>query len=118
MNKYFNAAQIFSKDISLFQKFNDVSQLTTLLQSSLKLLDIIQKYDEQIRFLQQMLIDFQSIFDSIEEYNDLKTLVDFIVATSDLMKKLDTTFTLQAIFGTSLNNLFEIYFNSLSQTQM
>jgi hypothetical protein len=51
--------------------------------------------------------DFSILFDTIPEYNDIKYLVDFLVATNDLLKKLDNLFTMKTIFGNNLNQTFE-----------
>jgi hypothetical protein len=56
--------------------------------------------------------DFSVIFDTIPQYNDIKYLVDFLVATNDLLKKLDNLFTMRSIFGNNLNQIFETYLSS------
>ncbi len=57
--------------------------------------------------LQKIMNDFSILFDTIPEYNDIKYLVDFLVATNDLLKKLDNLFTMKTIFGNNLNQTFE-----------
>ena len=59
-----------------------------------------------------MLNDFSVIFDTIPEFNNVKSLIDFLVATNDLLKKLDNLFTMRSIFGNNLNEIFESYLSS------
>ncbi len=62
----------------------------------------------------QLLLDFSPLFDTIKEYNDLKTLVDFVLATNKLMDELNNVFTMENFFGTTLVEFYET--NLLSDT--
>lgn len=61
---------------------------------------------------QKLINDFSVIFDTIPEFNNVKSLIDFLVATNDLLKKLDNLFTMRSIFGNNLNEIFESYLSS------
>ncbi len=107
LTKYFNSAKSFGDDIQLFQKFSNLDEIVVLLQNSLKLLDLIQKYDDQLNLIQKIMQDFSILFDTVPQFNDLKTLVDFIEATNGVLKRLDKLFTMRSLFGETLINVFE-----------
>lgn len=52
--------------------------------------------------------DLSPIFNTIESFNAFDTLVDLLVTLNKMMAKLNKTFTVQSVFGTSLFNIFEL----------
>ncbi len=48
LTKYFIAGQQFGSDLALLQKFSDLDEITKTVQNALKLLDLIEKYEQQI----------------------------------------------------------------------
>lgn len=48
LNRYLSAGQSFAQELSLFGEFSDLNEITKIVQNALKLLDLIQKYDQQI----------------------------------------------------------------------
>ncbi len=54
-----------------------------------------------------MFLEFSPIFGEIKEYNDIQTLVDFVLAINNLMSDVDDSFTVQTFFGSSLANIYQ-----------
>lgn len=48
LTRYLAAGQSFTQELSLFGEFSDLTEITQIVQNALKLLDLIQKYDNQI----------------------------------------------------------------------
>lgn len=69
----------------------------------------------KIRFylsVKQLFQDLSLIFENVKEFNDLQTIVDFIISINKLMKRLDSLFTVKSLFGNSLLDFFERNLNS------
>ena len=69
----------------------------------------------KIRFylsVKQLFQDLSPIFENVKEFNDLQTIVDFIISINKLMKRLDSLFTVKSLFGNSLLDFFERNLNS------
>lgn len=47
--KYLAAGQTFAHELSLFGQFADLNEINKMVHNALRLLDVIQKYDQQIR---------------------------------------------------------------------
>ena len=48
MTKFFEAGKIVSEDLSVLQRFSDFNEITQVIQNALRLLDAIEKYEQQI----------------------------------------------------------------------
>jgi hypothetical protein len=58
--------------------------------------------------MQKVVKDMSPIFDTINEFNAMETMLDLMLVLNKVMIKLDKIFTVQSIFGTSLFNIFEL----------
>lgn len=59
-----------------------------------------------------MLKEFSPVFSDISEFNEIETLVDFVISVNKLFKILDESFTISSFYGDSLTKAFEQKLNS------
>lgn len=62
----------------------------------------------------QLLTEFSPLFDTIKEYNDIKMIIDFVIALNKLMDEMNSIFTMENFFGAALVEFYEL--NLLSDT--
>lgn len=54
-----------------------------------------------------MIKDFSPVFADIKEFDEIETLVDFVISVNKLFKILDESFTISSFYGDSLTNTFQ-----------
>nr|QNH67915.1 ATP-binding cassette transporter subfamily A member 1-like protein X3 [Brachionus plicatilis] len=112
LTRYFTSGQTFGQDLSLFSKFSDFDQIKTTIQSGLRLIDFIEKYNEQILFAKKITEDFAPVFDTINEFKQLEIILDFTIAVNKLLSKMNRLFTIRSMFGTGVIDFFQMRLDS------
>ena len=85
--------------------------------NGLKLLKLIETHKEQFVFSAQILKEFEPLFGTIKEYQDLETIVQFVNALNKLMDTLDNIFTMENFFGVTLVDFYEVHLGSDTYSQ-
>nr|UOU03310.1 ATP-binding cassette subfamily A1-like 3 [Brachionus rubens] len=107
LTRYFKSGATFGQDLALFGQFSDFGQVTKTAQSGLKLLDFMEKYFQQILFAKKVIQDFAPVLDTVNEFNQLETIVDFVISLNRLLEKMDKLFTVRSMFGTTVIDFYQ-----------
>jgi hypothetical protein len=59
-----------------------------------------------------MLREIPPIFKNIKEFNEIESLIDFVISINKLFRILDDSFTVNSFYGDSLNYIFQQILNS------
>ena len=54
-----------------------------------------------------MIKEFTPVFVGFKEFDEISTLIDFVISVNKLFKTLDRSFTISSFYGDSLTNFFQ-----------
>ena len=59
-----------------------------------------------------MLREISLVFTNIKEFNEIETLIEFVISVNKLFRILDDSFTISSFYGDSLTYIFQQILNS------